>query len=63
MNSIYPILIIILVETFDIKMKLSIIDSFSPKAMIYRLNNKKSQNIIKNTLEFYIYNEISKGIF
>ena len=41
-------------EAYRVKMLLSIIDAFSRKAMIYKLNDKKSETIIKYILEFVL---------
>ena len=43
-----------------IKILLSIIDAFSRKVMIYKLNDKKSDTIIKYILEFCVNNTFPK---
>ena len=40
-----------LAKAYGVKMILSIIDAFSRKAMIYKANYKKSENLIKDILE------------
>ena len=47
-------------KAYGVKMILSIIDVFSRKAMIYGVNNKKSENLIKNILEFCANNSFPK---
>ena len=39
-------------NAFGVKMILSVIDVFSRKTMIYRANDKKTDNLIKDILEF-----------
>ena len=41
-------------------MLLSIIDAFSRKVMIYKANDKKADNLIKDILEFCINNSFPK---
>jgi len=45
---------------YGVKYILSIIDAFSRKAMIYKLNSKKSEIILKDIIEFCIYNGFPK---
>ena len=47
-------------EAYGVKMLLSIIDAFSRKAMIYKLNDKKSETIIKYIFEFCANNTFPK---
>ena len=49
-----------LAEAFGVKMILSVIDVFSRKAMIYKANDKKSDNLIKDILEFCANNSFPK---
>ena len=41
-------------------MILSVIDVFSRKAMIYRVNDKKLENLIKDIIDFYVVNSFQK---
>ena len=47
-------------EAYDVKILLLIIDVFSRKAMIYKLNDKKSDTIIQYILEFCANNTFPK---
>ena len=45
---------------YGVKMLLSIIDAFSRKDMIYKANDKKADNLIKDILEFCVNNSFPK---
>lgn len=49
-----------LAKAFGVKMILSVIDVFSRKAMIYKANDKKPDNLIKDILEFCANNSFPK---
>ena len=49
-----------LADAYGVKMLLSIIDAFSRKAMIYKANDKKADNLIKDILEFCANNSFPK---
>ena len=45
-----------LANAYDVKILLRIIDVFSRKAMIYKENDKKADNILKDIIEFCVNN-------
>ena len=47
-------------SAYGVKYILSVIDVFSRKAMIYKHNSKTSENILKDIIEFCIYNGFPK---
>lgn len=51
-----------LASAFGVKIILSVIDVFSRKAMIYRANDKITDNLIKYILEFFANNYFQKNI-